>query len=159
MPELWLLDEMLTRLGRLMRAAGHDVVLAPPRAPDAELVARAAAEDRILVSRDRELILAAGARGLRLEADNVDDQAAELTRKTGLSWTLAPFTRCSQDNAPLRPATAPEIAAMPGDTGQLPGPFKACPACGRLYWPGSHVRRLRAKLAALEAMRLPKPSP
>jgi uncharacterized protein with PIN domain len=158
MPERWLLDEMLTRLARLMRAAGHDVVLAPPRAPDSDLLARAAAEDRILVSRDRELIAAAGPRGVRLEADGVDGQAVELARKTGLSWTLAPFTRCSLDNVPLRPATAAEIAAMPGDTGTLPGPFRACPACGRLYWPGSHVRRLQAKLAALEAGRL-RPAP
>ena len=24
----------------------------------------------------------------------------------------------------------------------LPRPFRTCPACGRLYWPGSHAQRV-----------------
>lgn len=53
------------------------------------------------------------------------------------------------DNAPLRAATAEEVARMPGDSQDRAGPFRACPACGRLYWPGSHVKRMAAKLEAL----------
>jgi uncharacterized protein len=28
----------------------------------------------------------------------------------------------------------------------IPGPVRRCPACGRLYWDGSHVRRMRTAL-------------
>jgi uncharacterized protein with PIN domain len=50
------------------------------------------------------------------------------------------------DNAPLRPATAEEIAVMPETSRNRPGPFRACPRCGRLFWPGSHVRRMSERL-------------
>lgn len=28
----------------------------------------------------------------------------------------------------------------------LPGPVRRCPTCARVYWPGSHARRMRAAL-------------
>lgn len=145
----WLCDEMLGRLARLLRAAGHDTALAHAGASDNDLLAIARAEDRMLVTRDRTLAAAAGELGLLLTADRPQDQAEELGRLSRVDWRLAPFTRCMVDNAPLRPATAEEFAAMPPSVRALPGPFNACPACGRLYWPGSHVKRMLEKLAAL----------
>jgi uncharacterized protein with PIN domain len=38
---------------------------------------------------------------------------------------------------------------MPQQARALPGPFRACPECARLYWPGSHVARLSQRLDAL----------
>jgi uncharacterized protein with PIN domain len=145
----WLCDEMLGRLARLLRAAGHDTALAHAGTPDADLLALARAEDRILVTRDRRLAEAAAARGLLVTADRAQEQAVELGRAAKVDWSFAPFTRCMVDNAPLRPATGEEFAAMPEKVRGLPGPFNACPACGRLYWPGSHVKRMLEKLAAL----------
>src|SRR5438128_10712908 len=46
-------DEMLARLGRWLRAAGYDTAIAAGGLPDAALIARCAAEARILVTRDR----------------------------------------------------------------------------------------------------------
>lgn len=66
-----------------------------------------------------------------------------------LDWTFAPFTRCVMDNARLRDATDEEVAGLPARTQALPGPFRVCPACGRRYWPGSHVRRMEARLMGL----------
>jgi uncharacterized protein with PIN domain len=145
----WLCDEMLGRLARLLRAAGHDTALAHAGAPDAELLAQALAEDRILLTRDRRLAEAAGGHGLLLTPDRPSDQARELAALRPVDWRLAPFTRCVMDNAPLRPATQEEFAAMPAKVRALPGPFNACPACGRLYWPGSHVKRMLEKLEGL----------
>ena len=38
---------------------------------------------------------------------------------------------------------------MPASPQAKDGPFQACPACGRLYWPGSHVKRMKDRLAGL----------
>lgn len=149
----WLCDEMLGGLARLLRAAGHDVLTAPRGAPDAELVAIAREQDRLLATRDGDLARQAGARGLRLRAGAALQQARELSAAVEVDWLAAPFTRCLVDNSPLRPATAGEVARMPGDTASLPGPFNACPACGRIYWPGSHVKRLRRTLTDLARSR------
>jgi uncharacterized protein len=138
---------MLAALARWLRAAGHDAALAPPSAPDRSLIEQARAEGRVLVSRDRRLVGEAGdVPAVLLSEGALDDQAAALGHALGLDWRLAPFTRCMMDNTPLRPATAEEVAAMPLTSRKRPGPFRACPRCGRLFWPGSHVRRMAERL-------------
>lgn len=139
---------MLAALARWLRAAGYDAALAPPAAPDRSLIHQARAEGRVLVSRDRTMVAEArGVRAVLLPDGGLDDQAAALGRLLDLDWRAAPFTRCMMDNTPLRPATAEEIAAMPESSRNRPGPFRACPRCGRLFWPGSHVRRMDERLA------------
>lgn len=138
---------MLAALARWLRAAGYDAALVDPATPDGKLVAQATAEGRVLVSRDRDLVMGAhGVQAVLLSEDDLDDQAVALGRALRLDWRLAPFTRCMMDNASLRPATPEEIAAMPESLRNGPGPFRACPCCGRLFWPGSHVRRINERL-------------
>jgi uncharacterized protein with PIN domain len=146
-PPRLLLDEMLAALARWLRAAGYDAALAAPSAPDRILIDQCRLEDRVLVSRDRGLVgEAEDVRAVLLPEGSLDDQAAALGRALRLDWRMAPFTRCMMDNEPLRPATAEEIAAMPETSRNRPGPFRACPRCARLFWPGSHVRRMSERL-------------
>jgi uncharacterized protein len=147
----FLLDEMLARLARLMRAAGYDAALAASGAPDDDLLAQAQAEDRTVLTRDRELAARAGDRGILIAHDGIDEQARALKALVGIDWLLAPFTRCVMDNSTLRPATEAEREAMPKTVRDLPGEFNACPRCGRLYWPGGHVKRMRERLSGLNA--------
>jgi uncharacterized protein with PIN domain len=138
---------MLAALARWLRAAGYDCALAPPSASDRSLIDLCRAEDRVLVTRDRTLASEAkGVRAVLLSDGTLDQLATMLGPALGLDWRLAPFTRCMMDNTPLRPATAGEFASLPQQTRALPGPFRACPQCGRLFWPGSHVRRMNERL-------------
>ncbi|MFZ5727819.1 MAG: DUF5615 family PIN-like protein [Pseudomonadota bacterium] len=145
----FLCDEMLTRLARLLRSAGHDTALAGGGAPDADLLTQAKAEGRLLLTRDRELAQAAHPDSVRIEGDGVLDQARSLSAAVEVDWLAAPFTRCAMDNAELRAADAQERSRMPAEARSGSGPFRTCPVCGRLYWPGSHVRRIRARLEGL----------
>lgn len=147
----FLCDEMLVRLARLLRAAGYDTYLANGGEKDAALLHIAREEGRILLTRDRRLAEAALPESVLIEGRGVEAEAESLTRNVVLDWDFAPFTRCVMDNARLRPATLDEIDRMPPQAQALPGPFRACPACGRLYWPGSHVRRMSARLSGLSA--------
>jgi hypothetical protein len=139
---------MLAGLARWLRAAGYDAALAAPDETEAEIVARCQAQDRVLVTRSARLLERSrgGVRIVRLADDDEEAQALALARATALDWTRAPFTRCLVDNAALRTAAEDELAHIPARARALPGPFRACPSCGRLYWPGSHVRRMSAKL-------------
>jgi uncharacterized protein with PIN domain len=148
-----LCDEMLAALARWLRAAGYDCALAPSSAPDRSLIDQCQAEGRVLVTRDRTLASEAkGVRAVLLSEGTLDDHAFALGRALGLDWRPAPFTRCMMDNTPLRPATAGEIASLPEQSRALPGPFRACPQCGRLFWPGSHVRRMTERLGRWAAV-------
>jgi len=145
----FLCDEMLLRLARLLRAAGYDTYLAHDGQDDAELLRIAREENRILVTRDKRLAQAAHPRAVLAEGKGAHAEAEHLARLLPIDWTFAPFSRCVVDNAPLRDAAPAEVARMPEQTRARPGPFRACPACGRLYWPGSHVRRLAERLDRL----------
>ena len=58
-----------------------------------------------------------------------------------------PFTRCLIDNTALDPAPPEMVAQVPASSRAAGGPLRLCPECGRLYWPGGHVRRMLARLA------------
>lgn len=141
----FLCDEMLVRLARLLRAAGYDTYLAARGEPDGELIKTARREGRILVTRDRRLA-AAFEESVLVSGWGVDAEAHSLSRAVVLDWEFAPFTRCVMDNAHLRDAAAEELKRFPERARKLDGPLRTCPACHRDYWPGSHVRRMGAKL-------------
>lgn len=143
-------DEMLLRLGRWLRAAGYDAAIAAGGADDTVLIARCAAEGRVMLTRDR--LLAARAEAsvpvLFLTEERIDEQARALAGRLGIDWQRAPFTRCVIDNAVLEAAPPEAAAEVPPRSREAGGPLLHCPECGRLYWPGGHVRRMRDRLAS-----------
>jgi uncharacterized protein len=146
-----LCDEMLLRLGRWLRAAGYDTAIAEAGAADADLLARSAAENRVLLTRDFRLAARAEAAAVpvvQLAAGDIAGQARELKAALDIDWLHAPFTRCLVDNAPLDAAPPEAAAEVPPSSRAAGGPLRRCPRCGRLYWPGGHVRRMQARLAS-----------
>ena len=143
-----LCDEMLGRLGRWLRAAGYDTLVAEPGSDDRHLFQTAIADQRLLLTRDRGLAARTGAgrHVVVLDADGVPAQAREVVRRLAVDWLHAPFSRCVVDNAVLREAAHAEVEAAPPLVRAMGGPFLACPRCGRLYWEGSHHRRMLARL-------------
>ena len=101
-----------------------------------------------MISRDRILVSQAGweVRTVLLTGDGLTGHACTLAVRLGVDWTYAPFTRCLLDNTPLRAAALDELDQIPLRSRALPGPFRACPGCGRVFWPGSHARRMIARL-------------
>jgi hypothetical protein len=65
----------------------------------------------------------------------------------GIDWQRAPFTRCLVDNALLRAAEPHHAEQVPPSSRSLANPLRLCPTCGRLYWPGGHVRRMQHRLS------------
>jgi uncharacterized protein with PIN domain len=144
----FLCDEMLGKLARELRALGYDAAYARDR-PDRAILERATTEDRLLVTRDRQLADRAGSRALLLATKDPAEQLAALVDRLELAPTAEAFlTRCLACNVELVAADRPE---------QLPDSQAGvdhwrCPECDRLYWPGTHARdmleRLREHLPA-----------
>lgn len=145
----FLCDEMLLRLARLLRAAGYDTYLAQGGQRDAELLRIGRVENRVLVTRDKALAAQAHPRAVLVAGRGAYAEAESLSAVLPIDWRLAPFSRCIVDNTPLRDAEPGELARTPAGVQGRPGPFRACPACARIYWPGSHVRRLDERLERL----------
>ena len=143
-----LCDEMLRGVGRWLRVAGYDTLIARSGTEDADLLAFARAEGRVLLTCDRDLARTASEDPhlVVLASEGLDEAARELRERLGIDWLHAPFTRCMLDNASLRAASEVELAQVPASAQRGDGPIMACPECGRVYWPGSHVRRMRVRL-------------
>jgi uncharacterized protein with PIN domain len=139
---------MLGRLARWLRTLGFDTFY-DPAVHDPELVALAAAEGRVLLTRDRHLVAhLRPARALLITDDAPLDQLREVVAACGLAPPAALFSRCAVCNGVLRPATADEAATrVPEASRGQPGPVTRCPDCGRVYWEGSHTRRMRETLS------------
>src|SRR5207237_8428969 len=87
-----LCDHMLGSLARWLRFMGYDTAYPEP-GPDRTLIARVRSEDRILLTRDKEL--AARATGaVRMRSDILDDQMREVAAALPLRL-VGPLSRCS----------------------------------------------------------------
>ena len=138
---------MLGRLARWLRALGYDTVY-DASADDRALVELANTEDRVLLTRDRHLLRELRPRrAVEITMDTPLDQLAALVEKLALSMPDELFRRCLICNS-LLDDVPPALAAglVPPAARGLPGPVRRCPTCGRVYWPGSHVRRMTRAL-------------
>jgi uncharacterized protein with PIN domain len=140
-------DAMLGRLARWLRVLGFDTIY-DPAIHDAALVELAKREDRVLLTRDRHLLRERRPpRALEIRSDDPLEQLRDVVSALALPLSQELFTRCLVCNTPLADVPASEIdTVVPPASRALPGPVRRCPACERVYWPGSHVRRMRAAL-------------
>ncbi len=138
----FLLDVGLGTLARRLRLLGLDAAWSA-EAGDAELVERAAAEDRVLLTQDRGLLMRrALPRGALVRGSGADDQFADVLDR--FRPRFAPLTRCTACGGTLRAVPKAEVAGLlPDGTRRSYDEFSRCTACGRVYWQGAHMRRIQ----------------
>jgi uncharacterized protein len=143
---------MLGALARWLRILDVDVAY-DPKLDDAELVEKAVAEGRILLTRDRRLTERhlARDRHLLIRSDVVEEQVRQVLEEL----RLAPdprrlLGRCLRCNLPLEPLDASLARArVPPFVARTQEEYRACPGCGRIYWRGTHVERMTRRLESL----------
>lgn len=142
-------DCHLGGLARMLRMAGFDTAFRNDYG-DREIAALAARELRIVLTRDRELLKLRTIRhGAYVHALKAEAQFAEIVRRFQLLPHFAPFSRCLLCNVPLIEVGKAEVLdQLPPSVRERQQQFRRCPACERIYWPGSHWERMRAMLAA-----------
>jgi len=147
----FLCDEMLGRLARYLRAAGHDTTLATGGTPDAALLDEARREGRRFLTCDARIAEHGSAAGVAivLPRGALDQLARALSAAIAVDWLHRPFSRCLVDNAPLEPAVASDRARLPADVPLAEA--RSCRQCGRVYWAGSHHRRMLSRLREWQA--------
>lgn len=150
----FVLDVHLGTLARRLGVLGLDVDYATDR-DDAELARVAAAQGRVLLTRDRQLLMRnAVTHGYCPRSDDPDEQALEVVRRFVRRDELAPFSRCPSCNERLMAVARAEVLDRIGPhTRATQDAFRRCPGCDRVFWPGSHVEALapfvaRARRAA-----------
>ncbi len=132
-----LMDAMLGKLARWLRLMGYDAAYIPDT-PDREVVAKARAESRLILTRDHGLTERRGAWTHFIDSQVIEEQVAQV--QTEIGPPPEPLVRrCSECNTPLE--DLPHAAAqerVPPYVWRTQEKFTHCPECRRVYWPGTH---------------------
>jgi uncharacterized protein with PIN domain/molybdopterin converting factor small subunit len=136
-------DAHLGGLARLLRMAGFDTIYDNGLRDD-QIEVLAVEEDRVVLTRDRELLKRRGiGYGCYVRALKAQAQLREVFERLGLAERARPFTRCLHDNAPLRSvAKADVLERLPPQVAAFQEEFSTCDLCGRVYWKGTHWQRM-----------------
>jgi uncharacterized protein with PIN domain len=144
-PGGFLLDVGLGALARRLRLLGLDVAWSND-ADDPDLLARANAEARALLTQDRRLLMRRALhRGALVRGSRPDDQLADVLDR--FAPEVDPLTRCTACGGVLAPVPKEAVARLlePG-TSRSYEEFVRCRTCGRVYWHGAHARRIEAMI-------------
>jgi len=146
----FVLDVHLGRLAAYLRMLGFDTVYGNC-SDDSELVRISSEQQRILLTRDRGLLMhGAVTHGYLLRQTESRRQLAEIVDRFDLARSIRPFTRCMVCNGVLvRVPKEQVLTLLPPRAAESCEEFQQCPQCGRTYWKGSHHRRMQRWVSEL----------
>jgi uncharacterized protein with PIN domain len=135
-------DGMLGKLTRWLRLMGHDVEYLNDSA-DEQLIERARAEERILLTGDVELYRRSRLIGISAYLVKGKDQAEQLAilaKRLNLKLEINPQnSRCPICNSEIKSATKDMVKdAVPTNTFKNQDEFWICTNCSQIFWKGSH---------------------
>jgi uncharacterized protein len=141
-------DAHLGGLARLLRMAGFDT-LYDHDLDDAAIAAIGAREERIVLTRDRDLLKRRVlTHGCYVHALKAELQLKEIVERLDLAGKARPFTRCLRCNVPLREVNKEEVdMRLPPAVRATQMRFRRCDLCQGIFWQGSHWKRMCGVLA------------
>jgi uncharacterized protein with PIN domain len=146
----FLADAHFGALARGLRMLGFDTLWHNDLG-DAALVRLAMEQRRILLTRDRRLLMRRGVtHGCYVPQGPTDAQLAALLQRLQLCGNVAPFTRCIACNDVLAPF--PAVAAqelVPPAVAERHRSYWRCPGCNRIYWKGTHWQAMCQRIETL----------
>ena len=143
-------DAHLGRLARYLRMLGFDT-LYENALPDRELVRIACSERRVLLTRDRELLMHRDlTHAVFVRGDRPRDQLRFVVDRLDLGESCNAFTRCMICNAPLKAVDLSSvIEEVPPAVARTQQHFRRCTTCNRIYWQGTHYQRMKELVGTL----------
>lgn len=139
----FVLDVHLGKLATYLRILGFDSLYRND-APDGDLARASSQESRILLTRDRGLLMRGEvSHGYYVRAVEPLAQTVEVMRRFDLFDRAQPFRRCARCNGLVHPVSKAEVLdQLLPKTRLYYDEFHRCEMCGRVYWRGSHYERM-----------------
>jgi len=147
----FVLDVHVGRLAAYLRMAGFDALYGN-QSSDAELASIVARERRVLLTRDRYLLMRTAVdRGYWVRSTEPKQQLVEVVKRFDLADSIRPFTRCLQCNTILEEASPESVLDRLPPMVKDKDFFRVCPTCQRIYWERSHHERMSKLLQWVKA--------
>jgi uncharacterized protein with PIN domain len=147
----FIVDSNVGRLARWLRIAGFDTVFMND-IDDNRLVRAALDEDRVLLTRDtqimkRRLVTSGRLRTVLIEPDDVMEQLSQVLTTLNLTGEVRPFSLCIECNEPLESREKKEVEGLvPPYVFRTQTQYMQCTNCRRIYWRGTHWDRMCKEL-------------
>lgn len=140
----FVLDNHLGRLAGYLRMLGFDALYRNDYQDD-ELAEVAESQDRLLLTRDRRLLMRNQVkRGYWVRSKIPRQQVREVVQRFVLAAQAVPFRRCIRCNGLLQPVRKEAVLDRLQPLTRLYfDEFRICPECGQIYWKGSHYERMQ----------------
>ncbi|HLO83717.1 MAG TPA: Mut7-C RNAse domain-containing protein [Nostocaceae cyanobacterium] len=140
----FVLDIHLGKLATSLRLLGFDTLYRNDYA-DEELAQISASETRILLTRDKGLLMRSlVTHGYYVRNTQPEQQIIEVLRRFDLFKLVVPFKRCLRCNGLLKYVSKQSIIdQLPESVHSQIDEFRRCEDCTQIYWKGSHYERLQ----------------
>jgi uncharacterized protein with PIN domain len=150
-----LADTMLGKLAKWLRFLGYDTSY-PPAMDDDELIKICQVENRVLLTRDRNLVLSKNKLQdlpgvYYIESDNPDLQLKQVVKDLNLKIGDLVLTRCAECNAEIKMVNKEQVKEhVPDGVFNRQDDFWYCKNCDKYYWRGSHYNKILDKIELLK---------
>lgn len=146
----FLVDRMLGQTAKWLRLMGIDAEYAENDISDEELLEKAKEEDRILITRDKELGKNGGV--VLVTKKPPEELIPSIIKEFDVD--IEPMTRCSKCNSKVETIDKEKVKdKVPSGIYEKQDGFWICDGCGQIYWQGSHwehiietVENIKAKV-------------
>lgn len=151
-PVRFVLDVHLGRLAGYLRLLGFDALYRNSY-DDTELARISAAQERVLVTRDRRLLMRKEIIfGCCLLTRDSQQQLVTVLHRFKLVDAIRPWSRCLRCNGQLEPVAKETVLHRLEPLTRLHyDAFDICQECSQIYWQGSHFDSLRAFVEDIRA--------
>jgi uncharacterized protein with PIN domain len=152
----FLADAMLGNIARKLRIFGFDTLYVA-HASDDKILEAGITHNRVILTADRELfkrIVKAGAKGVLVSCtDDVEDLVHILTKNGIRTLNMNCIgSRCSVCNGTLASRTYDQVYnIIPNKVAKSCHEFYQCIECGKIYWEGSHFKRIMTLAKRVES--------
>jgi uncharacterized protein with PIN domain len=138
MPEKFLCNGMLGKLCKFLRMCGIDTEYSNK---GNSLILDARKQHRIILTMNTRL--RGKDRVFFMETTDPLEQLKAVIRRYHLRKTLRPFSRCLECNRKLTPAKKETVAGkVPFFTLKNFDEYALCESCGKVFWKGTHHRKM-----------------
>jgi len=147
----FIVDSNAGKLAKWLRIMGYDTRFFDG-SDDSHLVAIAQAEDRVILTRDtqimkRRVVTRGQLKAILIQSDEPELQIYQVIDTLDLDCRFRPFTICLECNQPLVERSKEQVKELvPPYVFQTQSQFMECPACHRIYWRGTHWQAMTEKL-------------
>lgn len=120
------------------------------------MVMTALNEDRVILTRDTEImrrgvVTSGRLKAVLVESDEPERQIQQVVRALNLETQSRPFSLCLECNQPLEERTKEQVRGrVPPYVFKTQDQYMECPSCHRIYWKGTHWQDMARKLEKLK---------